>query len=171
MNAALTISQQPSSLSRVSYGGRSHTHLKFDLAHQMPAVLPLSHVQEAITVPTQRVTPMPNMHLCLLGLINRRSQVIWVVDLAQMLGISTGLQSSQQWNLILVQTSATSLAFRVQEVRGILNITPDMIQSAPANFSSNILPYLDGCVSQASEVLLVLNAEAIAQSSLLRPYS
>ncbi|WP_448598667.1 chemotaxis protein CheW [Thermoleptolyngbya sp.] len=169
MNAALALSQQPSSLSRGSHVGRSPTHLKFDLAHQTPAVLPLTYVREAVTVPAQRMTPMPNMHPCLLGLINRRSRVIWVVDLAQMLGLSTGLQGLQQLNLILVQTSSTPLAFRVQEVSGILNITPDMIQPAPTNFSGSIMPYIDGCVPQTSEVLLVLNAEAIAQSSLLRP--
>ncbi|BAU43174.1 chemotaxis protein CheW [Leptolyngbya sp. O-77] len=168
MSAAL-VPNPPSSLAPVSYVGRSHTHIRFNLTPQTPAVLPLSCVQEAITVPAQRITPMPNMHPCLSGLINRRSQVVWVVDLAQMLGFSSGFYSSQQFNLILVRTEATPLMFRVQEVSGILNISPDLIQPTPANFSSNIAPYVDGCVSLDSELLLVLNAEAIARSSLLQP--
>jgi twitching motility protein PilI len=167
MSAAL-VPNPPSSLAPVAYVGRSHTHIRFNLTHQTPAVLPLSCVQEAITVPTQRITPMPNMHPCLSGLMNRRSQVIWVVDLAQMLGLSASFYNSQQFNLILVQTEAMPLMFRVQEVSGILNIHSDLIQPAPANISSSITPYLDGCVSLNSELLLVLNAEAIARSSLLQ---
>jgi chemotaxis signal transduction protein len=83
-------------------------------------------------------------------------------------GLSASFYNSQQFNLILVQTEAMPLMFRVQEVSGILNIHSDLIQPAPANISSSITPYLDGCVSLNSELLLVLNAEAIARSSLLQ---
>ncbi|MBD0334721.1 MAG: purine-binding chemotaxis protein CheW [Cyanobacteria bacterium Co-bin13] len=149
-------------------GQSGNTHLKFHLGLQTPAVMPTRHIQEAITIPAQRVSPMPNMPPCMLGLINRRSRVVWVADLALLLGLPVAQALSHQYNLILMQVGAVSLAMRVHEIDGILSISPEMIQAPPAHIPKTLIPYLRGCILQPAEVLLALNAEAIVQSSALQ---
>ena len=158
-------------LASARLGQAGHTHLKFHLGIQTPAVMATRHIQEAITVPVQRVSPMPNMPPCMLGLINRRSRVIWVADMALLLGLTVAQTLSHQYNLILLQVGAVSLALRVHEIDGILSISPEMIQPPPAHIPAALVPYLQGCILQPAEVLLALNAEAIVQSSALQIHS
>lgn len=104
--------------------------------------------------------------------MNRRSRVLWVVDLAQMLGLGTLDTNIQQYNLVIVQVGAIALGLAVQQVDGLNWIDPNQIQAPIGQILPTLLPYLRGCALQTQDqkqnILLVLDAEAIAQSSLLR---
>jgi positive phototaxis protein PixI len=147
-------------------------YLKFQLGRQTPAVFSMRHVQEAMVLPTRRLTPMPNMPSPILGLTNRRSRISWVVDLPQLLGLPPLDANAQQHTLILVQVGAVSISFAVQQVDGITRLPTDEIQSPRGQVTSALVPYLRGCILQQQdtkpEILLVLDAEAIAQSPLLQ---
>ncbi|MBD3881034.1 purine-binding chemotaxis protein CheW [Phormidium tenue FACHB-886] len=147
------------------------TYLKFHLSRQIPAVLSMRYIQEAMILPSRRLTPMPNVPAPMMGLMNRRSRVIWVVDLAQLLGLAVfDAASSQQYTLILIQVGSVPLGLAVYQVEGIMRLEADTIQSPVGQVSTTLLPYLRGCVlqQQTKEVLLVLDAEAIAQSPVLQ---
>jgi positive phototaxis protein PixI len=140
-------------------------YLKFQLGRQTPAVFSMRHVQEALILPTRRLTPMPNM-------TNRRSRISWVVDLPQLLGLPALDSNTQQHTLILVQVGIISISFAVQQVEGITRLQPEDIQSPQGQVNSKLVPYLRGCIlqqqEQKQEVLLVLDPEAIAQSAILQ---
>ena len=91
-NPLLSLTQHRSgtAITPASAAPPTQSYLKFTLGLQA-ALLPTQQVQEAITIPTARITPMPNMPPALLGLINRRSQVLWVTDLALLLGAAGSL--------------------------------------------------------------------------------
>jgi positive phototaxis protein PixI len=148
-------------------GPLAHSYLRFSLGVQS-ALLPTRQVQEAITLPAARITPMPNQPPALLGLINRRSQVLWVADLALLLGLPGAYASTQQYNLVIVQTGSLVMGLRVQGVDGILSTTPQQVQPTPLHLPPGLVPFLRGCVLQASEVLLVLDADAIARAPALQ---
>lgn len=145
----------------------TRSYLKFTLGLQA-VLIPTGQVQEAITIPTARVTPMPNMPPALLGLINRRSRVLWVTDLALLLGLPVSFPNSQQYNLVLMQIGATTLGLRVNTIDGILSLPVQQIQPPPAHVPNSLVAFLQGCVLQQGEVLLVLNAEAILCSPALQ---
>ncbi len=111
---------------------------------------------------------MPNMPPALLGLINRRSQVLWVTDLALLLGLPVAYPNSQQYNLVLMQAGSVLLGLRVQAIEGILSFPSDQLQPPPAHIPNTLVPFLEGCVLQDREVLLALNAEAILRSPALQ---
>jgi twitching motility protein PilI len=142
--------------------------LKFHLGLRTPALLATQYIQEAITIAAHRVSPMPNMPSCMMGLINRRSRVLWVVDLAHLLGLPIGYTQTQQYNLILLQVGTTTVGLRVHEIDGIQSVQPDQIQSPLTQISPQLVPYLRGCLLQSNEILLVLDAEAIVRSSALQ---
>jgi positive phototaxis protein PixI len=159
----------PGTLTKPKAKQLTHAHLQFWLGPQTLAALPTRCIQEAMTVATQRITPMPNMPPCMLGLINRRSRVLWIADLATLLGLPIAYPRTQQYNLILLQVDTLLVGLRVYEIEGILSITPDQIQPPPANIPSSLVPFLRGCVVQSPDIILTLDAEAIAAAQALQP--
>ncbi|MEO0455027.1 MAG: chemotaxis protein CheW [Cyanobacteria bacterium P01_A01_bin.114] len=142
--------------------------LKFQLAPQVPAMFSARAVQEATVVPTPRITAMPNMPACMLGLINRRSRVVWVANLIRLLGLPIPERSSQQYSLITIQVANAPLALKVETIDGIVHIPPEAIQPPPNHANPVVLPYLKGSAIYQGESILILDAEAILQSSALQ---
>jgi len=136
-------------------------YLKFHFGQQTPAILSMSRAQEVVILPVHRLTPMPNMPDYVMGLLNRRSKVLWVIDLAKMLGLP-GIESNiQHYNLVIIGNGATTFGLIVQGVEGVVRLTPESIQSSLGQLSASLVPYLRGCVLQEPEIFLVLDSEAI----------
>jgi positive phototaxis protein PixI len=141
--------------------------LKVQLTSQQSAVLPMAQAQEAIAIPASRVTPMPNMPACVLGLLNHKSRVIWVVNLPQMLGLESQSLNVQQYNLAIIRSGKTPLGLVVPEIRGVVRLEADAIQSIEGEVLPEQVPYLRGCFIQSQEMLWVLDADAIVQAPIL----
>ncbi|MBE9159454.1 purine-binding chemotaxis protein CheW [Nodosilinea sp. LEGE 06152] len=145
----------------------AHSYLRFSLGRQS-ALLSTRQVQEAIATPAASITPMPNMPPAMLGLINRRSRVLWVVDLALLLGLPTAYPNSQQYNLVLLQVGTVTLGLRVSQIDGILSLPHQHLQPAPTHVPPGLVPFLRGCVLQEGEVLLGLDGEALLRAPALQ---
>lgn len=143
-------------------------YIKFQLNQQTAAMLSMRHTQEAIIVPVESVTSMPNMPVCILGLMNWRSRIIWVVDLPRILNLESLDHRQRQYNVIVVRVESMLLGLVVQEIKGTAKFLPDEICSPVGQVASSLVPYLCGCVVQQQEILLVLDAQAIVHSSILR---
>lgn len=137
------------------------TYLKFHFGQPTPAVLSMNQAQEVIILQPARLTPMPNMPAYVLGLLNRRSRIFWVIDLQRMLGLNETPTNVQQYNVVIIRSGAASLGLLIERVEGVIRLTPDCIQSPHGHVSSDLVPYLRGCTLQEREILLVLDAEAI----------
>ena len=144
-------------------------YVKVQLDKYTSAILSMDYVQEVLIVPISRISPMPNMPQCILGLLNRHNRVLWVIDLAQVLNLSLDT-NAQQYHIVIILVNQVSLALVVQEVKGVIRFTPDCIQSSIEQACSDITDYIHGWAVQAQETLMVLNAEAIAHSPNLHNY-
>lgn len=149
-------------------------YLKFRLNAQTSAIFSMRSVQEALVLPARRLAPMPNMPAAMMGLMNRRGRVIWVVDLAQLLEISVLDANAQQYTLILIQIDSMPLGLAVQQVESMIRLQADEIRSPIGQVSNGLVPYLRGCFiqqqEQNQEILLALDVEAIVKSLILRDY-
>lgn len=143
-------------------------YLRFQLNQQTAAVLSMRHTQEAIIVPVDAVTSMPNMPNCILGLTNWRSRIIWVIDLPRMLNLEFIDHRLRQYNVIVLRVESMLLGLVVQEIKGTTKFIADEIRSPVGQVASSFVPYLRGCIVQEKEILLVLDAQAIVQSSILQ---
>lgn len=144
------------------------SYLRFELNYNTTAVLSMRHTQEAMVVPVESVTSMPNMSFGILGLMNWRSRIIWAIDLPRMLNIESIDMRLRQYNVIVVRTESGLLGLVVQEITGTARFIDDEIRSPVGQVASSLIPYLRGCILQEKEILLVLDAQAIVQSSILR---
>lgn len=158
-NALALIPNQPQKTKN-----QGETYLKFRLNQQTPALLAMSQAQEVIFLPPNRLTSMPNMPPFVLGLMNRRSRVIWVINLAQMLGLNETLNTVQQYNVVIIRHGSVSLGLVVETVEGVIRLTQEQIQSAQGQISSALVPYLRGCTWSETEILLVLDAPGIIRN-------
>jgi positive phototaxis protein PixI len=142
-------------------------YLKVQLTPQQAAVLPMTQAQEAIAIPPSRVTPVPNMPAYVLGLLNQKSRVIWVVNLVQMLGLESQRLNVQQYNLAIIRSGNTPLGLVVPEIRGVVRLATETVQPLLGERLPELTPYLRGTLVQAQETLWVLNADAIIESLVL----
>ncbi|MBF2026348.1 MAG: chemotaxis protein CheW [Oscillatoriales cyanobacterium C42_A2020_001] len=145
--------------------------LRLQLAEGVNAVFAMQQVQEVHTLPADRLTPLPNLPACVLGLMNRRNCVLWVVDLAFLLGIANLGANHQQYNLVIVRVGELALALAVQHISGFFWMPAEVIQPPHSQFSPLLQTHLQGCAVHEQDILLVLSAEAILHSSLLHTSS
>lgn len=141
-------------------------YLKLQVASSVHVVLPMKKIQEVLALPASQLTSMPNMHPCILGLMNRRSRIFWVVDLAKMLSIEPLDSSTQQFNIAIARVGSIPVGLAVQQVETKCWITPEEIQPPPSHRFSEMSCYLHGYVPQQGQALLVLDVDSIMNSSI-----
>ncbi|NJR63411.1 MAG: chemotaxis protein CheW [Cyanobacteria bacterium CRU_2_1] len=78
-------------------------YLCFQIDEQTQALFTMEQVQEVVTIPVQQIAPMPNMPPCVLGLLSRRSRVMWVVDAAHLLMNQPLAPSLLQYEIVVIQ--------------------------------------------------------------------
>ncbi|MEM9163222.1 MAG: chemotaxis protein CheW [Cyanobacteria bacterium P01_F01_bin.4] len=159
-------------------------YLSFQLNEEIPAVFSMDQVHEVLVISPEQVTPMPNMPAGVLGLLTRRSRVMWLVDLSHLLlsqPLATDNPSSfYQYKVVIVQVEQLwpthspaeapgriLLGLVVHALKGSTRIIAGSIEAPQSHFSPSLATYIRGSTLQADQMLLVLDADAIARSPLL----
>jgi positive phototaxis protein PixI len=120
-------------------------------------------LQEVLNLNLDRLTPMPNMPPWVMGLLNQRSRIFWVVDLAEFLGFSALDNEEQNQACAIIKSQRISIGFGVQKIGGILRLRSEQIQSPLGTFSPHLEPYLRGCLPLKNELLLILDPTTLVQ--------
>lgn len=141
-------------------------YLRFKLTPQINALLPLQDTQEVFVLPYGRIAPIPNMPDGVLGLFNQRGRIFWIVDLAQILQLTPLDDNRQQYNIALIKVGQISLGLAVEKVQGVIRLTAEAIQPFKGKVDARLSPYLQGCVLQGNEAVLVLDTEAIVSPAV-----
>jgi positive phototaxis protein PixI len=82
-------------------------YLRCQLTPEIPALLPMARVQEALLVPATAISPMPNLPAFTIGIMNARDRVFWVVDLGQLLGLPPLPTNPREYQVVVMQLAAT----------------------------------------------------------------
>ncbi|WP_421656773.1 chemotaxis protein CheW [Leptothermofonsia sp. ETS-13] len=139
-------------------------YLKLYLDETLPVLLLMRQVLEVLVLPTARLTPMPNVPPPVLGLINRRSRVLWLVDLPQVLGLGA-LDGGRPWHAVaIIQVGTLPLALAVHRVEGMGWWQPHEIHPPPPHLPPHLIGFLHGCVLLQHQMLPVLNPESIVNA-------
>jgi positive phototaxis protein PixI len=141
--------------------------LRFKLDNQTTAVVPMQQTQEALILPAERVSVVPNLPASVLGLFNRRSSLLWLVDLPQLVGLEPIDRYAHSYELVLLKVNQTPLAVAVRAIQGVVRLVPDDIKSPIGSFNPAFTPYLRGWILKEQELVLVLDPEAIINTSEL----
>ena len=142
-------------------------YLQFKLNENTTAVLLVNFTQEVVVSPIEAITPIANKPELILGLINWRNRIIWVADLAKILGVESQSYPIRQCNIIVASHESETIGLMVPEIKGTVRLNSDTIQPAK-NQASNVAAYLDGCIWSKDELNLVVNILAFLNSSFLQ---
>ena len=175
-------SSKPNSLS-LSLGSKSSIttknrqlckFLQFQLAASDRALLEAEIVTEIIIVPENKIMPVPQMPYCVLGIYSWRSEMLWIVELENMLGYPSSVtianpQSNSIGNsnlmMMVVQVKGNSLGLVVPNVMDIVKFDPQEINPPSMELFGDMGFFLQGYFKDSNnEILMLLNADKILQN-------
>lgn len=143
--------------------------LSFPLGSDTQAMLSVDQLTEVLTLPVGQIVPIPDMAAYVLGAYNWRGEILWVIDLGQLLGLEPlhqQLGNAASYKVLVSQPdlqAAAYLGLAVTNVDDMHWCNPSDIESAPtAAGTPNLSPFLRGfTLSSKGEMLLAIDAAAI----------
>ncbi|GAE29071.1 chemotaxis protein [Alkalihalobacillus hemicellulosilyticus] len=110
-------------------------------------------------IPAQTITPIPNSHRHIEGIIRLREEVITVVNLTDVLGFEPANNLNDD-KFIIAELNQLKVAFRVQDVSRIHRISWQDIRK-PNELAQNIETAATGVVKVEDDMILLVDFEKI----------
>jgi positive phototaxis protein PixI len=157
-------------------------YLRFQLTPEIPVLLSMDRVQEALLVPANAISPLPNVPDFTIGMMNVRDRVLCVADLGQILGLPAMPVNLQSYQVLVInllvkgtetiperdaQPIEKYLGLAVCRVKGVARFAPETLRPLGTGFPECLRPYLMGCFVEADEQVLVLDTAAIVSAPTL----
>jgi positive phototaxis protein PixI len=148
-------------------------YLRFHLNPDTHAILPVAQLTEVLSIPFGQIVPIPHLPAWVMGVYNWRGEVLWMVDLGHLLGLTPWYQqemtTSQHRAIVLhsgrgrTKDQGKILGLVVSRVEDIEWCDPADIQSPPASaVTASLAPFLRGYWLKGNgEMLVTLDGEAI----------
>jgi positive phototaxis protein PixI len=146
--------------------------LTFALAPEQQALLPTQQLLEIVKVNLSQLTAIAGISTSVMGVYNWRGDVIWVVDLASMLGYKPLYAQEyaqgkfqDKCHIIFVRSQDHVLGFAVSQVGQMIRCDTATIQTSGFSFTNPAM--MKACrgywLNGSNETFLVLDGDAIAQ--------
>lgn len=141
------------------------SYLSYQLTPSQSALFALGQVQESLVLGSEEITPLPNMPPAVVGLMKSRQNVLLVVDLAQVLGLSTEPMVTRKYNLIVIRTDKDdiTLGLVVQKIEGLVRVLQEEITEKLETVPQHLWGVVSGIVKQQTQSFWVLEGGAIPQ--------
>ncbi|RCJ19668.1 chemotaxis protein CheW [Nostoc minutum NIES-26] len=145
--------------------------LSFNLGVRDTAVISLQHVTEVVQISLAEICTVPQVPSCVLGIYNWRGEMLWLVDLEEMLGypsLSQGGNFLSKMMVIVLEIEGKFLGLLVRQFIDIEWLdTSQMKAPSTELFYSKMTPFLRGYfINNAEEMMFSLDAVAIIQSPM-----
>ena len=136
------------------------------------ALLEAEIVTEVITVSVSEILSVPQMPYCVLGIYSWRSEMLWIVDLENLLGYPPSFDPTNETVLVMVvQIEGQSLGLVIPQIDNI--IEQDLEQfKAPSSeiFSEDVRPFLNGYLTDKSNnIVMLINAAEVFHFFAINP--
>lgn len=146
--------------------------LTFVLAPEQKALLPTQQLLEIVKVNLSQLTAIAGISTSIMGVYNWRGDVIWVVDLASMLGYKPLYAQEydqgkfqDKCHIIFLRSQDHVLGFAVSQVGQMIRCDKATIQTSGFTFTNPAM--MKACrgywLNGSNETFLVLDGDAITQ--------
>lgn len=146
-------------------------YLRFTLKPEVQVMLPLNQISEILALTLAQIVPIPGMSPWIIGVYNWRGEILWIVDLGDLVGLMPWSQyasTTVNYRVIILRSVDTKgenifLGLVVPQVEDIELCAPSEIYSPP---SSAVIPgmsrFLRGYWLKAEgTIVMILDGRAI----------
>ena len=146
---------------------KDYQFLSFHLTSDLQALILTAQLGEVLTLDANQVVPIFDRPDAVMGICNHRGEVLWVVDLAALLGLETLFAQAcrQQHSVMVIHQMQSHVGVAVRQVGQLIRCPASKIQPLPPT-SINLPPRLAFCLNglyqtSAQKPFLVLDGEKI----------
>jgi positive phototaxis protein PixI len=135
------------------------------------ALIEAEIVAEIITVPESEILPVPQMPYCVMGIYSWRSEMLWIVDLENLLGYPPSLtekkaeleSESSKLLVMIVQLQGQTLGLVISNVSHIIQKDiKELNTSSSELFAEDLQPFLQGYFNdENNEIAMLIEAKEI----------
>jgi chemotaxis signal transduction protein len=141
--------------------------LRFSLSEQDDALLPLEQMAEIFNINPAYILPVPEMPSCVLGICNWRGEMLWLIDLNDLVGYPSCFQQQlpASVTVMVVRANHHCVGIAVQQIKDIeLHNLQQLQPTVSRLFPQGLLPLVLGALPDCC--IAVLDIQAIAQYPL-----
>lgn len=147
--------------------------LRFCLEPDTNVMLPVTQITEVLNVPERQIVPIPQMPPWVSGVYNWRGEILWMIDLGHLVGLTPRHQQTKQTSTnkaIVLNCNATNpnqggevIGLIVSRVEDMEWCNPDDIQSLPAEYvTTELAPFLRGYwLNPNNQIVVTIDGESI----------
>jgi positive phototaxis protein PixI len=143
---------------------KNNLFLSFSLPPDLQAMLPTENLIEILTLPTPQMVPIAHVPPEVLGVCNWRGEVLWLVDLGALIGVSPyNIHRQPVLSAIIIQHQGFVLGLVVEQINEMLRYDSAAIHPVLTSPGKQSV-YLKGCWFEQGKTLWVLDCEALIES-------
>ncbi|MEM9216388.1 MAG: chemotaxis protein CheW [Cyanobacteria bacterium P01_F01_bin.150] len=145
--------------------------LHIELTADLTVGYPMRLVEEVQTVSMNSIIPIPNMQEQILGLVQSKGYIFWLVDLAHLLGLPPLHSRRRQYEMIMTNLDSSSLnktlsttatdqhylGFAAKKIRGTFRVNPDRISPVKSGFHSELSSCIFGIFDDNGKTIPLIN--------------
>ena len=151
----------------------SEQFLRFYLVPDTNALLPVQALTGVLKIPYSQVVPIFNMPAWVMGVYNWRGEILWMVDLGHLMGLTPWYQqaiAASVHTAVVLQARSHQTTNNKGQMLGLvvnrvedIESSPDLIQAPPlSTVTSELAAFLNGYwLKSNGEILVILNDDAI----------
>jgi chemotaxis signal transduction protein/CheY-like chemotaxis protein len=125
--------------------------------------LDMKHVKKVMWA--KNITRVPGLPPHILGIINIRGEIISVVDMKMLLGLS--YETAEKSSILITSDQDIETGLLVDSVDAIIDLPSLSIDPPMITFEKEYIDLIDGAARMGETFLIVLNYEKIIQSELM----
>lgn len=136
------------------------------------ALLEAEIVTEVMTISVSEILSVPQMPYCILGIYSWRSEMLWIIDLENLLGYPPSFDPDNETILMMVvQIAGQSLGLVIPKIDNIIEQNIEDFKNPSSEiFSEDILPFLNGYFTdENNNIVMLMNAEEIFHFFAINP--
>ena len=94
--------------------------LRFQLQSNLMALMEIDLVTELVNIPIDRIVPMPHLPAAVMGIYNWRGEILWIVNLATLIGANRLGGRSRSLQSTIILSSGVTSEDRLQTTVGLV---------------------------------------------------
>ncbi|NEQ54324.1 MAG: chemotaxis protein CheW [Leptolyngbya sp. SIO3F4] len=142
----------------------SHNMLSFYLTPQIQAVISVDELIGLVTIETTNIVPIPDIPRSVMGIYSYRGDVMWIVDLPCLLGLTPLYLANtrQVCSIVFLQVEHQTAGFAIAQIGQMLTFDEKKLKRDYSNLNAHRLDWCtEGIYSKDKDTFFAMKGNKI----------